>query len=139
MTALIQAVFTAGANAAVVAVDTPAALITAIDNAAAGDTSTLAAGTYDINQNLNCDAAGNATQPITVQAAAPGQAFIRFDAVESFKVSAPRWMFENLDIMGVCADDSSCEHAFHIFGAADFTTIRNSRLHEYNAMINGNG
>lgn len=127
------------AVAMVVSVSTPAALIDAINNASPGDVITLAAGTYDIGQNINCATPGSAAQPIVVRAETLGQALIRFDAVEGFKVSARYWVFENLDISGVCANDSDCEHAFHVFGDADFTTIRHSRLHEYNAMIKGNG
>ncbi len=126
-------------NAVVVPVSTAAQLITAVNNAAPGDVITLAAGTYDLGQNLLCDNTGTAAQPIVVRAAALGQAFIRFNAVEGFKVSARHWRFENLDIQGVCALHSDCEHAFHIVGQADFTRIRNCRLHDYNAMIKGNG
>ncbi len=58
---------------------------------------------------------------------------------EGFKVSAPHWRFENLDIQGTCLSHGDCEHAFHVVGEADFTRIRNSRLHDFNAMIKGNG
>jgi parallel beta-helix repeat protein len=127
------------AGAVIVPVSNASQLINAVNNAAPGDVITLAPGTYDVNQNLLSDNAGTAAQPIVVRAAVLGQAFIRFNAVEGFKVSAPHWTFENLDIQGVCATHSSCEHAFHIVGQADFTHIRNCRLHDYNAMIKGNG
>ena len=63
---------------------------------------------------------------------------IRFDAVEGFKVSARHWVFEDLDIQGVCADHSDCEHAFHVFGDADFLRIRRSRVRDFNAQIKSN-
>ncbi|HEV8581421.1 MAG TPA: PE-PGRS family protein [Thermoanaerobaculia bacterium] len=132
-------VLPAAAHAAIVPVSTASQLVTAVNNAAPGDVITLSPGTYDLGQNVLCDNAGTAAQPIVVRAAALGQALLRFDAVEGFKVSAPHWNFENLDIQGVCALDSDCEHAFHIVGQADFTRIRNCRLHDYNAMIKGNG
>ena len=44
--------------------------------------------------------------------------------LEGFKVSAPYWNFENLDVEGICADDDDCEHAFHVFGDAEWTVIR---------------
>ncbi len=103
-----------------VPVSTAAQLIAAIDGAAPGDVITLAAGIYDISQNLNCDVPGTANAPIVVRSAAPLGALVRFDAVEGFKVSARHWVFEDLDIQGVCAVDSDCEHAFHVFGDADF-------------------
>lgn len=128
----------AAGAAAVVPVATPAQLIAAIDGAAAGDVITLAAGTYDISQNLNCDVPGTANAPIVVRSATPLGALIRFDAVEGFKVSARHWVFEDLDIQGVCADHSDCEHAFHVFGDADFLVLRRSRLRDFNAQIKSN-
>lgn len=127
------------ATAEVVPVATPAQLIAAINDAAAGDVIQLAAGTYAIGQNLLCDVAGTADAPIVVRAATLGSATILFDALEGFKVSAPHWLFENLDIQGVCADHDDCEHAFHLFGPADFTTIRHCRVRDFNAQIKSNG
>lgn len=127
------------ARSAVVPVSTPAQLTAAIDGAAPGAVITLAPGVYTVNQNLQCDNAGTAAQPITVRGAAPGQVFIRFNAVEGFRVSAPHWVFEDLDIQGICPAHSSCEHAFHVVGAADFTRIRNCRMRDFNAQIKGNG
>ena len=76
--------------------------------------------------------------PIVVRSAAPLGALIRFDAVEGFKVSARHWVFEDLDIQGVCADHSDCEHAFHVFGDADFLALRRSRVRDFNAQIKSN-
>jgi hypothetical protein len=126
------------AGAEVVPVSNAAQLIAAIDAAAPGDVITLANGTYDVAQNLNCDVAGTPDEPIVVRAANPLGALIRFDAVEGFKVSRRHWSFEDLDIQGVCADDEDCEHAFHVFGDADFLVIRNSRLRDFNAQIKSN-
>jgi hypothetical protein len=116
-----------------------AELRAAVEGAAAGDVITLAPGTYDVTGNLSAAAVGTAAAPITVRAAALGEAFLRFDALEGFHVTAPYWVFENLDIQGVCALDDDCEHAFHVTGAADWTVIRGCRLHDFNAMIKGNG
>src|SRR5690606_22946082 len=60
-------------------------------------------------------------------------------AVEGFKVSGANWVFENLTLRGVCADDSSCEHAWHIVGGADNTIIRNNVAVNFNAQIKANG
>jgi hypothetical protein len=127
------------AGAAVVPVATAAQLLTAVNSARPGDVITLAPGIYVIDQTLYCDTPGTAAQPITVQAPVLGLALIRSNTVEAFRVSAPYWDFENLDIQGVCASHTDCEHAFHVGGGADFTRIRNSRLHDFNAMIKGNG
>ncbi|HKI00811.1 MAG TPA: right-handed parallel beta-helix repeat-containing protein [Thermoanaerobaculia bacterium] len=126
-------------QAAVVPVATASQLVSAINGAAPGDVITVAPGIYNLNQNVFCDNVGTAAQPIAVRAAAAGTAFIRFNAIEGFKITAPYWTFENLDIQGVCLSHTDCEHAFHIAGQADFTRIRNNRLHDYNAAIKGNG
>jgi hypothetical protein len=118
------------------------ALIAAINAAAAGDRILLAAGTYPINVNLNCTAAGTAAQPIEVRAVTARSVLLRFanasGITEGFKVSAPHWQFEGLDIEGACIDDSDCEHAFHLTGNADFTILRNNEVRDFNAQLKSN-
>ena len=63
-------------------------------------------------------AAGTADAPIVVRADTLGTVNLKFDAVEGFHVRGPFWEFNNLDIEGICAADSDCEHAFHVTGAA---------------------
>jgi len=128
-----------GISAQTVPVSDAAGLRAAIDAAAPGQQIELAPGTYVITANLSCDTAGTALAPIVVRAAQPRSVLIRFNTVEGFKVSAPHWRFEGLDIEGSCAVDSSCEHAFHIVGAADFTEIRNNLVRDFNAQIKSNG
>lgn len=120
-------------------VDVPG-LVGAIQAAKAGDTIVLAAGTYEVHQNkIACEAAGTADARIVVRAAEPGSVKIRFDAVEGFHVRGPYWEFADLDIEGICAADSDCEHAFHVTGAAEGTWLHHNRMHGFNAMIKGNG
>ena len=115
-------------------------LLAAIAAAQPGDTIVMAPGTCNVKQNkVPCEAAGTADAPIVVQAAELGTVFIKFDAVEGFHVRGPNWRFANLDIEGVCAADSDCEHAFHVTGAADGTHLHHNRMHGFNAMIKGNG
>lgn len=127
-----------GAVAAPVPVGNTAELLAAIANATAGDEIIVADGTYAIGQNVNCNAAGTAAEPIVVRAENPLGAKIEFDAVEGFKVNAPHWQFVDLDIQGVCADDSTCEHAFHVVGAADFFVMRGLRVLDFNAQLKVN-
>ncbi len=127
------------AQAQVIPVVDATGLRNAINNAAPGQEIVLAAGTYNVVGNLLCDTAATAGAPIVVRAATPRTALIRFDAAEGFKVSEPHWHFEGLDIEGVCAVDSDCEHALHIFGAADFTVVRNNVVRDFNAQIKSNG
>lgn len=122
----------------VVPVATTSQLIAAIDSAQPGDEITLAPGVYTVGQNLNCGTPGTPDSPIKVRSATFGDSLIRFNAVEGFKVSAPHWVFENLDIVGICAVDSSCEHAFHVFGGADFLRIRDCRVRDFNAQLKSN-
>ena len=127
------------AHAAIVPVSDATTLRSAIDNASPGDEIVLAAGTYNVTGNLLCDTPGSAAQPIVVRAATPRTALIRFDALEGFKVSAAYWRFEGLDVEGVCANDTDCEHAFHLFGAAELSVIRNNRVRDFNAQIKSGG
>ncbi|HEY1506336.1 MAG TPA: hypothetical protein VGF92_18675 [Stellaceae bacterium] len=114
------------------------AIISAVNNARAGDVITVAPGTYDL-PGLRLTASGTRQRPIVLRAAKLGTVELRSAAVEFMKISAPDWSVENLDIAGTCQDDSDCEHAFHIVARADRTIIRGNRIHDYNAHIKGNG
>lgn len=127
--------------AAIVPVSTAAELNNAIQNAGAGDDIVLAAGTYAVTTNLNCSASGTSQAPIRVRAATPRSVLIQFGgggSTEGFKVSGPHWTFEGLDIEGTCLLDDDCEHAFHLFGNADFTVIRDNVVRDFNAQIKSN-
>jgi hypothetical protein len=137
--ALASLLFALPADAALVPVTDAAELVAAVDAAQPGDVITLAPGVYTLSQNLLCDTPGTADAAIIVRAAALGDATLRFDALEGFKVSAPHWIFENLEIEGICAAHDDCEHAFHLFGNADFTVIRRNRVRDFNAQIKSNG
>lgn len=129
----------ASARAATLPVATVAELRAAIGSAMPGDVIVLAAGTYDVTGNVSCNRPGAPGAPITVRSECPLAARIRFDALEGFHVTAPHWTFEGLDIAGACASDPSCEHAFHVVGAADGFTLRDSEIRDFNAQIKVNG
>ncbi|UXI68964.1 right-handed parallel beta-helix repeat-containing protein [Tahibacter amnicola] len=130
-------------RAGTVPVSNVSGLRQAIQNATAGDDIVLAAGTYVVDGNLNCTAVGSAALPIRVRAAQPRSVLIRFSNpggyAEGFKLSAPHWQFEGLDIEGACATDNECEHAFHLFGNAEFAVLRNNVVRDFNAQIKSNG
>jgi len=113
-------------------------LTAAIAAAAAGDEIILAAGTYHFTSSPNCSAAGTPAAPVVVRAATPLTAKIEFDALEGFHVTGPSWRFEGLDVHGVCANDSSCEHAFHVTGKATDFVLRANRLVDFNAQLKVN-
>ncbi len=111
----------------------------AVEGAQPGHVITLSPGTWDLDRTLVCNAAGTAEAPIVVRAAALGEVTLRSSAVVAFHARAAHWTFENLDIEGTCGNHSACEHAFHITGRADHTTVRGCLLREYNAQFKGNG
>jgi len=129
------------AGAHIVPVSTSAELVEAIARAHPGDVITLANGVYRFGGRPHLDAAlpGRAGAPITVRAADPGTALLEFDMAEGFRVSAPYWRFENLHIRGVCAEQSACEHAFHIVGNGSGFVARNNTVVDFNAHFKING
>jgi MYXO-CTERM domain-containing protein len=126
------------ASAAEVNVATTSELTTAIGAAMAGDVIVLANGTYTISSKVSCSKVGTEPAPIVVKAANPLLAKIEFDTVEGFAITGAYWTFDGLDIGGVCAVDSDCEHAFHVSGAAHGFTLKNSRVHDFNAQLKVN-
>lgn len=124
----------------VIEVDHPKDVLQAIRSAEPGDVITLAPGTYRFDmRSINVSRGGTAEHPIQMRAQELGQVRLELNGLEGFLVNAPYWVFENLDIKGVCNSDSACEHAFHVVGRGNGFVLRNSRLHEFNAMIKANG
>ncbi|MBF5042024.1 PE-PGRS family protein [Aggregicoccus sp. 17bor-14] len=119
-------------------VSTVAELQSALASAQAGDVIVLADGTYDLSASLSCAAEGSSAQPITVRAANKHAAHVRFNTLEGFKVSGRSWTFEGLDVEGVCAVDTNCEHAFHVTGHAENFVLRDSRVRNFNAQLKVN-
>lgn len=135
----------------IVLVTSGAELIAAITAAEPGQTIQLepaapdAPEAYDLPHRVTIARPGSAEAPITLRADPLDTPTLRFlpetGIVEGFLVRAPYWSFENLDLVGACSevDHDRCEHAFHIVGAADHTTVRGSRMQGFNAQIKGNG
>ncbi len=135
----VASVLLAGsASAAVVDVTTAADLKAALAAAKAGDEIVLADGVYAFTASLEARADGTESQRIVVRAQNRHGARVRFDALEGFKVSGRNWTFDGLDVQGTCADDSDCEHAFHVFGDAQNFVLRNSRVYDFNAQLKVN-
>jgi parallel beta-helix repeat protein len=112
----------------------------AIRGAEPGDEITLRPGVYRIKaRNIEVLRGGTQVQPIVVRASRLGEVVIELDSQEGFWVNAPFWTFENLEIKGVAKNHDYGEHAFHVVGGGRGLVLRNCRLHEFNAMIKGNG
>jgi hypothetical protein len=116
------------------------ALSEAAASAQPGDIIQLESGHYRFSgYAITINQPGTAIAPITLRAVRLDDAVIESDGVETFKVSAPFWHFENLSMRGVCGDHTYCEHAIHVVGGAANVVIRNNRFQDYNAHIKVNG
>lgn len=123
-----------------VAVTNVRELLSAIKDATPGDEILLAAGIYQIkSRNIEILRGGTALKPVVVKAEKLNDVVIELDSQEGFWVNAPYWTFENLEFKGVTKNHDYGEHAFHVVGGGKGFVLRNSRLHEFNAMIKGNG
>lgn len=122
-----------------VAVAGSEAAVAAIAGATPGDVITLAPGTYRFAGRgyIPTSKAGG----VTVRAAQPGTVLLELAMTEGFLVMSPHWTFENLHIRGVCKQQASCEHAFHVVGGATHFVSRNNTIMDFNAhfKINGHG
>lgn len=116
------------------------ALFDAIAQAKPGDHIILKPGIYVIERNsITLNRPGTAAHPIVITADEPRTAVVFMTGQNGFLISQPYWIVENLEIEGTCPKDDTCEHAFHIVGAADRTIIRGNRIVEFNAPIKSNG
>lgn len=126
-------------NATDLQVASSAELFRAMSKAQAGQTILIAPGRYAINRPLLTGAAGEAELPISVRAAKPGTVLLEVNSSVGFRVAHPFWVFENLQLRGVCEEQGNCEHAFHIVGAARNTVLRNNLMEDFNAHLRVNG
>ncbi|MGD8325672.1 MAG: right-handed parallel beta-helix repeat-containing protein [Sphingomonadales bacterium] len=111
----------------------------ALETAIPGDHILILPGVYSIRgRALKLKQGGRLDAPIFVRGASFGDVILKFDMLEGFLVSAPYWVFENLVIRGTCKSDNNCEHAFHIVGRAENTTIRNVMAVNFNAAVKVN-
>lgn len=112
----------------------------ALNNAKSGDVITLTPGNYVLKgHSIDLKAAGESSAPIRVRARKLGEVRLQFDLLEGFHVVAPHWIFENLEIEGVCTKHGRCEHAFHIVGKGKNVTLRNLFIKNFNSHVKVNG
>jgi parallel beta-helix repeat protein len=126
------------AHARELAVTNTAALQAAVQSARPGDQIVLADGVYRLADGIECANPGTPAAPIVVRAAHPFGARILSATVEAFHVLAPNWHFRDLEVRGVCADDSTCEHAFHVVGHATGFQMVHNRVVDFNAQLKVN-
>src|SRR5207248_2021216 len=105
-----------------------------------GDIITLQPGRYHLVEPMPvADRPGRADAPITVRAATPRSVELALRATEGFRVSAPYWRFDDLDLRGACDTHSECEHAFHIVAHGHHFSARNNLITDFNAHFKING
>jgi hypothetical protein len=115
-------------------------LIKAITNARPRDSILIEPSIYYFEgRSIRVKSPGLPHAPISVRAKKLGSVTLKFNLLEGFLVSAPFWIFENLQIEGVCPNHSRCEHAFHVSGKTKSLVIRNNRLYDFNAQLKVNG
>lgn len=106
----------------------------AIGRASPGDVITFLPGVYRFTGGyIGVNRPGTQRQRIVVRADQPGTVILEMAMVEGFLINVPYWSFENLTINGACDDHSTCEHAFHIVGAATNFISRNNTISDFNA------
>lgn len=121
-------------------VNSPETFKKALKNIRPGDTLTLAPGVYSFHgRSISPRASGEKLAPIRIRAERLGEVRLQFDLLEGFHITSPHWIFENLEIEGVCKKTWRCEHAFHIVGAARNVTLRNLFIKNFNSHIKVNG
>lgn len=124
----------------IVAVDSTEAIQEAVSQAQPGDAITLKPGVYTFKgRGIPVKNPGRPDAPIAVRAETLGTVTLRFNMSEGFIVEAPYWIFENLQIEGICPQHSYCEHGFHVVGTGHSVMIRNNRLYDFNAQLKVNG
>ncbi len=112
----------------------------AIAGAEPGDIITFLPGVYRFTRApLAASHAGTELAAIVVRAERPGSVTLEVDMSEGVLVSAPHWHFQNLTIKGVCQLHASCEHAFHVVGAASDFRSSNNTIVDFNAHFKING
>ena len=123
----------------VVSVDNEGAVLTAIEQAVAGQAITLEPGHYAFEQLIVVRADGRADAPIFFRAERLGDVVITLTHIENFKIYGKHWVFENIRFVGGCMDGSGCEHAFHLVGDADDIFIRNNEVLNFASHVKLNG
>jgi len=84
-------------------------------------------------------ASGEPELPIVIKAQTANTVTLNFNLIEGLLISGAYIKIENLTFMGAKATKRSIEHAIHLAGNADFTTIQNNQFINFNAHIKSNG
>ncbi len=114
------------------------ALLEALRQVKPGETIVVAAGDYVIKSkrfNTSSEVA-TADSPITLLAEQPGSVNLLMQTSEGIFLHQPYWTINGFRFE---CTSSKCEHAVHIVGNADYTTISNNEFVNFNAALKING
>ena len=110
-----------------------------LKDAKPGDVFAVYPGLYHLPRTTMLAANGTQSAPITIRPSTAGKVTIEISRSIGFKITGSHWNIEGLEFVGVCENDSNCEHAVQIVGNADHLTLKNNRFIDFNAAIKGNG
>ncbi len=106
-----------------------------------GSVITIAPGVYKGYKSLTLNGVqgDDKSAPVTLRAERLGTVKVEATGLVALRVTGPNWVIENLDIVGGCAEQTECEHAFQIGAEASRTVLRNNRMREFNSAIKAGG
>jgi hypothetical protein len=125
------------ASAADRIVSSPEELRDAFANASAGDTITVAPGTYRITDTLWTRNDGEPGRPITVKADRLGDVRLDFESREAIVINNTYWVLADLWINGACANPNNCETAVGVKPSAHGFVLHHSRVSDWYQHIKG--
>lgn len=115
-------------------------LLSSLKNAIPGDTIVIADGEYQLKSKRFpvSSKTPSAEHPITLIAEHQGKAKLLMHSLEGIYLNQPYWSISGLVFVGQCSNSSSCEHAIHVVGKAQHTTITQNEFIDFNAAIKVN-
>ncbi|TRY30835.1 chondroitinase-B domain-containing protein [Aliiglaciecola sp. M165] len=124
----------------IIKVDDAKSIVSAIQNAKAGQVILILPGEYKIRMDtLYVKGVGTRQSPIVLAASQFGQVTLHFNSWEGILLDKPFWVIKNLIFKGPCEDHKRCQHAIHMTGNADNTVIDNNAFINYSAALKSNG
>ncbi|MGF1682399.1 hypothetical protein [Photobacterium minamisatsumaniensis] len=132
-----KASFTLNRNEAVSIVKDTKSLINALKNAIPGQTIYIKDGIYILHGKRFMMGKKNQqkSSPIMITALNPGKVVIELDSLEGFYIDKPNWNISGIIFKGICNIATNCDHAIHVVGDADNTTIMHNTFINFNAAL----
>jgi len=115
-------------------------LLNALKKVQPGETILVADGEYLLQGKrfMTSSEIASESHPIILRAEHPGQAKLLLSSTEGIFLNHPYWTITGFRFIGKCSN-SACEHAIHIVGDANHTTVSNNEFIDFNAALKING